>query len=167
MSAEPLAQPIVGFRRWGVRKGGLFSGIFTAGLFVPTPARVLSVNRAAVPLPWPFDRDRVAKCYVSWDHKAPDRECRCGYYAYYARPQEVDFPAPEAVWGAVVAWGRVVECERGFRAQYARPVALLDCENPLDRRRRRLALAAENYGIPVLDRDELVAYAAWHGEVCC
>ena len=166
MSAEPLAEPLVGFRRWGCRAGGLYSGIFTAGCFVPSPPRWLSVARAAVPLPWPRDHDRVARCFVSWDHEAPDADCRCGYYAYYALPEEPDLPAAEAVWGAVVAWGRVVECETGFRAQYARPVALLDCENPFDRQGGRLPLAADNYGIPLLDRHEIVAYAAWHGEVC-
>ena len=31
--------------------------------------------------------------------------------------------------------------------------------------RRRAAAAAEAYGIPVLARDELLAYARWHGEV--
>jgi len=67
----------------------------------------------------------------------------------------------------VVAWGRIVECERGFRAQYVRPVALLDCDNPLDRRKtRRVARAAESYEIPLLERDELIAYAGWHGEIC-
>jgi hypothetical protein len=66
-----------------------------------------------------------------------------------------------------VAWGRVVECERGFRAEYARPVALLDCENPFDRReRKRAAVAAEHYNVPLLPRDELIAYASWHGQLC-
>ena len=166
MSAEPVAEPLAGFRRWGPRRDGLYSAIFTAGIFVPSPPRWLSVPRAEVPLPWPRDRDRAAKCFVSWAHEAPDPECGCGYYAYYTLPEEPDLPAPEAIWGAVVAWGRVVECEGGFRAQYARPVALLDPGDRLDRRQReRGALVADSYGIPLLDRDELIAYAAWHGEL--
>ena len=164
MSAEPVAQPLAGFRRWGCRKGRLYSGIFAGGCFVPTPPRWLTVARASVPSPWPRDGERVARCFASWAHEAPQSNCRCGYYAYYALPEEPDLPAPEAVWGAVVAWGRVVECERGFRAQYARPVALLDSPSPLDLGKGRcLALAAENYGVPLLRRDELVAYAGWHG----
>ena len=167
MRAEPVAQPLAGFRQWGAPGGGLYSGIFTAGVFVPSPPRWLSVPRAARPLPWPSDHNRVARCFASWDHEAPDPRCRCGYYAYYTLPEEPDLPAPEAVWGAVVAWGRIVECERGFRAQYARPVALLDCPSPLDRSKGRLlARAAEAYGIPLLERDHLIAYAAWHGELC-
>ncbi len=166
MSAEPVAQPLAGFRRWGCRRGGLYSGIFTAGRFVPNPALSLVAPRA-VPLPWPRDHDRPAKCFAMRGHEAPDPQCRCGYYAYYELPEEPDMPAPEAVWGAVVAWGRIVECERGFRAQYARPVAMLDVRNPLDRRKaQRSAVSAEAYDIPLLARDELIAYAGWHGELC-
>ncbi len=165
MSAEPVAEPIVGFRQWGSRRGRLFSGIFVAGRFVPNPA-LHQVAPRAVPSPWPTDADRVAKCFALRGHEAPHRDCRCGYAAYYAMPEDPELPAPEAVWGAVVAWGRIVECETGFRAQYARPIALLECDNPLDRRPVKLvARAAEEYAIPLLSREELIAYAGWHGEL--
>jgi hypothetical protein len=166
VTPEPVAQPLVGFRRWGARRGGLFSGIFVAGRFVPNPALTMIAPRA-LPVPWPTDHDRRARCYALGGHDAPSRGCGCGYSAYYGLPDEPDLPAPSAVWGAVVAWGRVVECERGFRAEFARPLALLDRGSPLDRgegghRRER---AAEAYAIPLLGRDELVAYAGWHGEL--
>ena len=119
-----------------------------------------------MPKPWPVGQDRSAKCFAMRGHEAPYRDCLCGFAAFYSLPEEPELPAPEAVWGAIVGWGRVIECERGFRAQYARPVALLDRENPLaSKRRESPALAAENYGIPLLDRDELIAYAGWHGEL--
>ena len=79
-----------------------------------------------------------------------------------------DLPAPDAVWGAVVAWGRVVECETGFRAQFARPIGLLDAYNPLDFARPlkpRARRAAARTRSPLLPRDELLAYAGWHGEL--
>jgi hypothetical protein len=166
VTPDPLAQPIVGFRHWGARKGGLYSGIFVAGRFVPNPALAMIAPRA-IPMPWPTDHDRNAKCFALGGHDAPHASCSCGYSAYYALPDEPALPAPEAAWGAVVAWGRVVECERGFRAEFARPLALLDRGSPLDRREggQRLARAAERYGIPLLDAGELVAYAAWHGEL--
>ena len=165
MSPEPVAQPLAGFRWWGCRRGGLYSGIFTAGRFVPNPALSMVAPRA-VPKPWPVGQDRSAKCFALRGHEAPYRDCLCGFAAFYSLPEEPELPAPEAVWGAIVGWGRVIECEHGFRAQYARPVALLDRENPLaSRRRESPALAAENYGIPLLDRDELIAYAGWHGEL--
>jgi hypothetical protein len=166
VTAEPVAEPLVGFRQWGSRRGRLYSGIFVAGRFIPNPALSLLMARPS-PSPWPTDHDRAAKCFAVRGHEAPNRRCRCGYSAYYTLPEDPELPAAEAVWGVVVAWGRVIECERGFRAQYARPVALLDRDNPLDRRqKRRVELAAENYEIPLLEREELIAYAAWHGELC-
>ncbi len=166
MSAEPVAEPLVGFRQWGSLRGKLFSGIFVAGRFVPNPA-LHQVAPRAMPSPWPTDADRVAKCFAIRGHEAPHRDCRCGYAAWYSLPEEPELPAPEAVWGAVVAWGRIVECESGFRAQFARPVALLERDNPLDRRKaKRATLAAEEYAIPLLPREELIAYAGWHGELC-
>ena len=166
MSPEPVAEPLVGFRRWGCRRGGLYSGIFVAGRFVPNPALGMVAPRAR-PIPWPTDHDRPAKCFALGGHDAPHRDCRCGYSAYYALPAEPDLPAPEAVWGAIVAWGRIVECETGFRAQHARPIALLDLAHPDDLAEggRRRAVAADRYEIPLLARDELVAYAGWHGEL--
>jgi hypothetical protein len=163
---EPAAQPIVGFRRWGARRGGLYSGIFVAGRFVYNPALAMVAPRA-IPVPWPVDHDRNAKCFALAGHDAPQANCGCGFSAYYRLPDEPDLPAPEAVWGAIVAWGRVVECELGFRAEFARPVAMLDRLSPLDRREggQRLVRVAEHYTIPLLPADELVAYAGWHGQL--
>jgi hypothetical protein len=166
VSAEPVAQPLVGFRRWAAVRGALYSGIFVAGRFVPNPALGMIAPRAK-PIPWPTSADRVAKCFALRGHDAPHRDCNCGFSAYYELPAEPELPAPEAVWGVICAWGRIVECEHGFRAQYARPVALLDRRNPDDfrERGRRAANAAEAYGIPLLERAELLAYARWHGEL--
>lgn len=166
MTPEPVALPLVGFRHWGARRGALYSGIFVAGRFVPNPALGMVAPRVR-PVPWPVREDRVAKCFALRGHEAPYRDCNCGFAAYYALPDEPDLPAAEAVWGAVVAWGHIIECESGFRARHARPIALLDLANPDDLRERgrRRIVAAEHYGIPLLGREELIAYAAWHGEV--
>lgn len=166
MNVEDADQPLVGFRRWGVRRGGLYSGIFVAGRFVPTPARTLVAPRVK-PIPWPTDEPHVAKCWQLRGHDAPFAACHCGLSAYYELEDEPDLPARDAVWGAIVAWGRVVECETGFRAQYARPVGLLEAYNPLDFARplKRSRDAAEAYEIPLLPRDELVAFASWYGEL--
>jgi len=166
VSAELVAQPLVGFRRWGAKRGGLYSGIFVAGRFVPNPALGMVAPRAGQ-MPWPTDYDRAAKCFALRGHEAPYRDCNCGWAAYYSLPEEPELPAPECVWGAVAAWGTVVECETGFRARYARPLALLDRKHPDDIREqgRRAAIAAEAYGIPLLQHSELIAYAKWHGEL--
>ena len=165
-AAEPVAQPLVGFRHWGARRGGLYSGIFVAGQFIPNPALRMVAPRVR-PMPWPTSEDRVAKCFALRGHDAPHRDCNCGYAAWYELPDDPAVPAPEGAWGAICAWGRIVEHETGFRAQYARAIALLDLRYPGDRREKGLRIenAAEAYGIPVLPREDLVAYARWHGEL--
>ena len=166
MSTELAAEPLVGFRRWGAIRGALYSGIFVAGRFVHNPALGMIAPRVK-PVPWPTDEDRVAKCFALRGHDAPHRDCNCGFSAYYELAAEPELPAPEAVWGVISAWGRIIECERGFRAQYARPIALLDLRHPDDNREkgRRVANAADAYGLPLLGRAELLAYAGWHGEL--
>jgi len=166
MSPEPVAEPLVGFRRWGCKRGGLYSGIFVAGRFVPNPALGMVAPRAAQK-PWPTDHDRPAKCFALRGHEAPYRGCNCGWAAYYSLPEEPELPAPECVWGAVVAWGTIVECETGFRALFARPLALLHHPHRDDIREqgRRAEIAAQAYEIPLLDHAELIAYAQWHGEL--
>ena len=166
MSSELVAEPLIGFRHWGAVRGALYSGIFVAGKFIPNPALRMIAPRVR-PMPWPTGEDRPAKCFALRGHEAPHRECNCGYAAYYDLPEEPAVPAPEATWGAICAWGRIVEHETGFRAQYARAIALLDVRHPRDLREkgRRIENAADAYGIPVLPRDELLAYAKWHGEL--
>ncbi len=62
-------------------------------------------------------------------HRAPADECECGVYG--AREPDtlapyLDSPYPgrsavERVLGRVRLWGKVIECERGWRAEHAYP----------------------------------------------
>ena len=45
------------------------------------------------------------------------------------------------------------------------PAAAAEHPDDIRERGRRLDNAAEAYSIPLLPRDELLAYAAWHGEL--
>jgi hypothetical protein len=78
----------------------------------------------------------VAACAGGWSsslHQAPGHSCQCGLYAYHPRREsasEVFFEADLDVHslgiaGLVEAWGAVEVHRDGFRAQYARPVALI------------------------------------------
>jgi hypothetical protein len=51
--------------------------------------------------------------------------------------------------GEVSLWGRVIECERGFRASLAYPRRLYLPADGLHRRRGRLVDDLEAYGVPV------------------
>jgi hypothetical protein len=63
-------------------------------------------------------------------HAAPEPECDCGIYAT-SRDRVGEYlqePLPPGavarIMGRVQLWGTVVECERGYRAQFAYPLEL-------------------------------------------
>jgi hypothetical protein len=72
---------------------------------------------------------RVARaCCKQEAHPAPSKSCSCGFWSFKTRElltaalsnyaMEVD------VIGQVEIWGRVVECENGFRSEFAYPKEL-------------------------------------------
>lgn len=66
-------------------------------------------------------------------HKPPGKRCGCGLYALHpgrgsaseVLQAENLHGLPSEVYGIVEAWGRVEVHETGFRAEFARPVALI------------------------------------------
>lgn len=156
MSPEPVARPVVGFRRWIPTGSGALLSTTEAlsgsdpAVLAPQARRAwASAGEGAAAQAWCTERGRAGLC----DRAAA---CSCGLHAY-AAPRH--WREHGFVHGAVVAWGRIVVHQGGFRAQYARPVAFL--ESPAD----WLEPIADRYGVPVLGEAELVAYAAWHGDV--
>ena len=167
--APDYIEPVVGWRSWLVVREGedfwLRSVVYDA-LWVPRKALIARcLHRRLVP--W---RKRT-------EHVPPARECECGVYAartpdgalpYIDRGGWGDAQGVHRVIGTVSLWGRVVECERGWRASRAYPKAIyvpatrapfwLGVENA-----DVIALALTDYDVPVelLDReasgpDELV-----------
>jgi hypothetical protein len=129
--ASDFAEAIVGLRLWHFGRG--------------EPELHSRGNRA----PWPAGRAQVAVCYLlphrmdggRWvelePHPAPRRRCRCGIYALKTpeavaelrrahRPRHWH-PSPLAtlVSGEVSLWGRLIEHEHGYRAEYAYPRRIL------------------------------------------
>jgi len=159
-AAPDYMEPIVGWRTWLVLlEGGDF--------------RLRSVVYDAL---WPPGRELVASCLrhrLPWrrrsGHVPPARRCRCGIYAakepedaasYLEGRSWADALSDQRVIGTVSLWGRVVECERGWRASHAYPKMIyvpparsrswLRAERP-----QEVALALTDYGVPVdlLDTD--------------
>lgn len=78
---------------------------------------------------------------VPWVHAAhcPHEECTCGIYAFASLHDLIrqrDRPEDYLVLGQVFLWGRVIEHEKGWRAEYAYP-RLLNSQ-----------VAADRYGVP-------------------
>jgi hypothetical protein len=120
------------------------------------------------PTLWPRDEPLVAECLhpQPWSkrvwrraeqHQSPELRCECGIYgADLGRVSQYLTPAPfevtaARVLGRVSLWGTVFECERGYRASRAYPLAIyvpMDAARN-DRRLEDLAMGLADYGVPV------------------
>lgn len=120
--------PVIGFRTWEYVDWRFYS--------------------ASTGTDWEYEVE--AECYKR-DHPAPSVGCVCGIYGFWwpfhqfsksYQWSPVPGSAPGAfhneplermkLWGAVAAWGRIHHCRLGFRAEYARIIAL--ALPPADRR---------------------------------
>ncbi len=135
------------------------------------------------PTVWPADTPLRASCekkpgyVVSWfrklfamqttTHPAPASECWCGIYAlkhlegieHRELLPQIYQPGPDRgvhVIGVVLLWGRVIQHEHGYRAEYARPLRLLTVPpGGRDREIENLLNAASHrYAIPLVTRVE-------------
>ena len=125
---EPLVGSIFGFRWWRVQPGGHLRSPWHGGHRWQTEentARCL-VRRRVIGS-WHEARD---------GHAAPERTCRCGFYALWELPDERhgdmlwDISAETSggrhglLLGVVEAWGKILLASGGFRAERVRPVAV-------------------------------------------
>lgn len=138
-ASEPRATPeleltfgveaIVAWRAWEV-VDFVFRGGATEKRLAPYTAH----------MPWePMER-MEAICTSGGHHEAPWQTCSCGIWAVRDR-ETAEGVGPEVI-GSVYLWGRVLEFEKGYRAQYAYPKELVapDQETADD--------LARTYGIP-------------------
>jgi hypothetical protein len=151
-AAPDFVEPLVAWRVWRVvaRRGS---------------HRLASVVK---PTLWPVGDPLVAECLRTsslrawWQKRrgktrpVPDLECVCGIYGAlelsHVRQYLVDGPAYAAVAqvvGEVALWGRVVECEYGFRASHAYPRRIYVPADVGGRRRDELMRDLAEYGVPV------------------
>jgi hypothetical protein len=103
-------------------------------------------------VPWPPERWLEATCTKGKAHSVPGHDCTCGIYALHPRPRAARrvLGARGRVGGIVEAAGAVEVYEDGFRAERARPYALM-----VGRRYPALVRRlAERYGAEVIDSSD-------------
>lgn len=150
--------PVVGWRTWTARRvpgGAVLEGVFTRDRW---GAGSTHAGCRRCP-PW------MAKL-----HPVPTSACQCGLYAFSTPAQALSYlDTPEdareggeradLVAGAVIAWGRVVQHGgQGWRAEHARPVALLDSGHPF------LEMLARHHNVPVVSARGLSLLPLEYGE---
>ena len=133
---DALDQPVIGFRVWRIDGEDLVA---------------VGGER------WPVG-DNVAACRRNPRHAPPESACGCGIYALHE-------PIDQAIWpghviGAVVAWGSLQVHLDGFRAQYARPIAIAggSCAE-----REALAPLTRRYGLTTVEPPQLEVVASEFG----
>lgn len=99
------------------------------------------------------------------EHDVPDYDCLCGIYAYKSEDEmwRRSVVSVKSVFGAILAWGRIVEHAHGFRSQYAKPIAFVQRTYPNYDWDQLLEQIADLYGVPVLDPSDLSDYASDFG----
>jgi hypothetical protein len=142
MQAPDYVEPHLGWRVWNVVEadGGL---------------RLSSLVYREV---WSTGHDLAARCRrtlaaLPWGrmplHTPPSYECRCGIHAVASPALAASYLGGDGpggdrvvhrVIGTVSLWGRIVEADRGWRAEYAYPASIL---------------------VPSRGRDRLVAAVLW------
>jgi len=109
-------EPVRGYRSWHV---------------VPTSG---GVRLRSLHMPHEWSNPETAKCYpqgvTQIDHNrtdAPHPDCSCGLYIQHPDHTFTEWEPMRvgkvSVFGTVELWGRVIICERGYKAQHARIVS--------------------------------------------
>lgn len=132
-----FSEPIHGLRAWRVLADGRLTGI--------------AKHQA-----WPTDGPLESEC-LRFCHYSPAPDCSCGAYGFHPNPFRLRMLSrrhgPQRagfVFGVVQAWGRMEVHLDGFRAQWARPRALVtlsaDRRSPYRLKKR----AAARYGAELI-----------------
>lgn len=156
--APDLIEPLVGFRAWQVDEHGVLHSCMRSSVWLPRkPLRAKCLFNPGV---------RVTHEPLIVPHDG----CTCGVYAVkHEFGMQFGADVKAHVWGTVKLWGKVVDGERGYRAEYAYPADLVLIWDrmmwdgsttrgmPRDKAEQLRAMIQENYGVPVrLGRQEEV-----------
>lgn len=153
MSAPDLIFPVVGWRVWSVRPEGIASDTGTQewGL----------ASLAYHNVRWPVRRQLTASCLYATPRNtgnaAPEAKCTCGVHAYKSLEMAEMYLRTASIanawgwplaYGSVNLWGRVIECENGYRAEHAYPQMIFfdRIEPPIG--------ALDQYGVEILPFDK-------------
>jgi hypothetical protein len=152
--------PVIGWRSWKLRRARddvLLQSVFGSDCW---EVGITCARCRRWPLWMPISHQAV-----------PGTSCECGLYAFSSAAGAIHHTErqlagvfascgqPPPVVGAVVGWGRVVQHgSQGWRAEYARPIALLNMGPTL------LNEAALHYGLPLLSMRGLCLLPLEYGE---
>jgi len=83
---------------------------------------------------------------------APLAECGCGFYAFKTLPDLVEWlenRESSIILGEVYLWGKVVDCQYGYRAQYAYPKRFYSNSYEYKNAYNNSILALHEFNVPI------------------
>jgi hypothetical protein len=122
--ADTYILPIVGYRGWVLREGKL-SSYAVDHFWILKKANVAQCGGYEGTKFWgPHNVHLGPELIPHAGDVAPLAECGCGFYAFKTLPYLMEWlenRESSIVLGEVYLWGKVVDCQYGYRAQYAYP----------------------------------------------
>ena len=120
------SEPIAGYRTWVMDEyEPILTGVIHRTIWTPFEDSQAICRKNILP------SGRIAKGKRRSRHKVPSLSCHCGFWSYdslHNLKTASNFcwgSMMKSVRGVIIAYGRVQLTEKGFRAEYARPVGLL------------------------------------------
>lgn len=159
-------QPLVGYRGWRVKDDALWS-VYPDIRSVEWP--IHGPLQSECLRPKQRGRDDHDSDFLPSPPKhywTPHLDCTCGIYALHQYPKlfkkredgrkvRTFRPWPDdSVTGIIHAWGRMIVGDKGFRAQSAKPIALVSRPRS-NRWPKVIERLAERYGLEIVDARDL------------
>jgi hypothetical protein len=171
-----LDAPLMGVREWNVGNDGALYSTGMANTWTLGVQRAkcesfrsysFSYTHSPTSMPWVND-------YESYSgHPAPYKGCGCGLYGFYDREalkkHGDGFAQKEGVSGVVSAWGKIIRCAYGFRAEYMKVEAFIVEKESMEWWGSSIDLLpahrflAEMHGVPLIKPDEVSAFMGLSG----
>lgn len=136
-------EPILAYRVWPVQ-----------------PDNPLTLTSIATETQWPDEGPLKAQCLIhrvsfymaEQKHTAPAKACTCGIWALkdYHDVYSVTFNGYPKVFGMVFLWGRVIEGDVGYRAEFAKPAVFVKRHPPKVKKTSNLDDIAAKYNVPIV-----------------
>lgn len=153
LESEVLQMPFPGYNvAYGLGPTGVtyhpvatsYSSASTVISTVPDPVELPTVpSDLILPRGWEYRIGHREVVYPPMHAAAPAEQCSCGLYALKARDMGSSYLSSAQAWGEVYLWGKVIEGDFGYRAQYAYPknISIAVLGNGYDH--------LEQYGVPI------------------
>lgn len=148
--------PLVGYRGW-LAKGGALWSVYPESRAVEWPVGK-PLHSECLPPRRDLREDDRKVVFPPKHYYSPHLDCTCGIYALHEYPRAQSKTVkpwpPQAITGMIHGWGKIIVGDTGFRAQWAKPIALVS------RRRNSqwpmvIEALAERYGLEVVDYREV------------